>query len=409
VTAGALLLPQAATATPPTAAAAAVPAGSITVTAPATVPAGGLVTLTGVARPVRPGNAVQVWELRGPRWVAVSTTQQASTGRFSVRVPAGTAGRHTYRAVSATAPGRYDVRSRELVVTTLRSSKPWSTYLADVTPVASDLFQMDPTPAPLIVEPLRFGTTTYAKTLHTSYRRLSFALGGDARRVSTAIALLPFGRDGMLFQGSRMVEVRVDGVLRLRRSVLDGQTVPFSLDVRGARDLTVRSEWNTERGAASDLVIVTPVLTSVAAPERGVDAGTALSELRPVASSGGVRTKALVVNGKALLGGSVTLSGGSEAGLSGAVEYELGGAHRLLTGVAVVGGETIPELTGSVRVIGDGVLLATVPATAAATTRVSVPVAGVQRLRLELVADAPPGDLGWIYSWYVGLADPRLL
>ena len=52
-------------------------------------------------------------------------------------------------------------------------------------------------------------------------------------------------------------------------------------------------------------------------------------------------------------------------------------------------------------------LLATLPVTLTSPdVRGSVDVSGVQRLRLELTADAPVQQ--WAASWFVIFADPRL-
>jgi len=57
-------------------------------------------TLSGYGRPARAGGPVVVQRLFGKKWIQVSRTTQSSTGRYSVRTRASSAGRFTYRAVA---------------------------------------------------------------------------------------------------------------------------------------------------------------------------------------------------------------------------------------------------------------------------------------------------------------------
>ena len=79
--------------------------------------------------------------------------------------------------------------------------------------------------------------------------------------------------------GPRLFEVRVDGVLRVRRFIAVGQAVPVTLDVRGKKAVSIAST-PADPVEASDVLLATPVVTSEVRPERGVDAGLPLSDVR---------------------------------------------------------------------------------------------------------------------------------
>ena len=59
---------------------------AITMRAPATVEAGRLLTVVGRARPPQLGAPVQLWELRGRRWVPIAQSAQAKDGTFTLRL-----------------------------------------------------------------------------------------------------------------------------------------------------------------------------------------------------------------------------------------------------------------------------------------------------------------------------------
>ncbi len=385
---------------------------AVTLGAPVSVGDGGLLVLTGAARQARPGHGVRLCERRGAQWVVIAATVQGAAGEFAVRVPVPGRGLHVYRALTTRPDGRYGVTSPDVAVRVV--SRPASghpaTYLADTTPLISGPPAMAGYPS-YGVGPVKVAGRTYPRSIRTGFADVSFDLGAGAASLGTALTLLPFTSNGFRSSGARLVEVRVDGRLRLRRFVQDGEVVPLTLDVRGARTLAIRS---LDRGPldvslGSDLVLVTPVLSPTPTAELGVDAATALSELRPAAMEGQVATNALVDSTfRTLYGGSLqVVNAQAPGGVAGAVEYDLAGAFTRLTGVPAVTLQADGDATtGTVRVLGDGAVLATLPARASVRAPAAVDVTGVRRLRIELLTSASPP--GWTRDWAVALADPRL-
>ena len=247
-----------------------------------TVEVGRLLTITGVAVPARASRMVQLWELRGPRWVALADTSQSTSGTFALRIRAGTIGRHTYRVVTRAANNRFDVRSVTKVVTTVRASTSGvrATYLADVTPLGA-LVGQDDQGSLYGISRATIAGRAYVKSVRTASRRLSYELGAGASTFGTALSLAPVTRVTNL-PGPRLFEVRVDGVLRVRRFIAVGQAVPVTLDVRGKKVVSIAST-SGDPIEASDVLLATPVVTSEVRPERGVDAGLPLSDVRPAA------------------------------------------------------------------------------------------------------------------------------
>ena len=380
---------------------------TLSVSTATTVETGRVATFTGTAAPARRGRPVQLWELRGPRWVVVADTTQSSVGTFTMRQLAASPGQHTYRAVTLAGNGRFDVRSRSRDLTTVRPSTPGarSVYLADVTPVAVNYT------GPRQVQTVAVGGHLYVKSIKSLDHRLTWQLGDGFQSLATALVMqTPATSDPLLNRnGPRLVEVRVDAALRLRRFIKPGQVVPLSLDLRGKHTLDIasydRGDGDADFGGA--LTLITPVVTTVPRTERGVDTSTALSELRPAARTGPVSTNRVLGHlTSTLYGGSFTVSSGpSPMTVVGTVDYDLGGSFTTLTGVPLIYGEAFAGTTGRVHVYGDGVLLATLEG-AFEERAAAVDVTGVHRLRVELVTDPTP-DM-WIYPWGVGLADPRL-
>ena len=243
---------------------------AITHTSVAAVEAGRLLTLTGSASPARPARKVQLWELRGPRWVALAEGAQSTTGTFTLRIRAGTIGRHTYRVVTETANKGFTVRSVHRTVTTTPASTPGfrATRLADVTPLGAQVGQSFQGPL-YATGAFTIMGRLYPSSVRTVSTRFSYALGAAASTFGTALALAPDNRNTTV-AGPRVIEVRVDGVLRVRRLLVTVvQAVPVTLDVRGHSTVTISS--TIVDGLGSDVLLATPVVTSEVRPERGVD------------------------------------------------------------------------------------------------------------------------------------------
>ncbi|MBC7638609.1 MAG: hypothetical protein H7231_02380 [Rhodoferax sp.] len=385
---------------------------AVTLGAPGRVRDGGLLVLTGAAQQARPGHGVRLLERRGAQWVLLAATAQGAAGEFALRVPVPEPGVHLYRVLTTQPDGRFGVTSPDVAVRVVSgpaSGHP-STYLADITPLIAGRPELSGYPS-YGVGSMRVAGRAYPRGIRTGFADVSFDLGAGAASLGTALTLLPFTNNGFRSSGARLVEVRVDGRLRLRRFVKDGEVVPLTLDVQGARTLAVRS---LDRGPldvsfGSDLVLVTPVLSPTPAAELGVDSATSLSELRPVAVEGAVATNALVDSTfRTLYGGSLqVVNARAPVAVAGAVEYDLAGAFTRLTGVPAVTLQADGDATtGTVNVLGDGVVLATLPARASGREPAVVDVTGVQRLRIELLTS--PSPPGWTHDWAVALADPRL-
>lgn len=392
-------------------------------TAPATVEVGRLLTVTGFAVPARQFHRVQLWELRGSRWVPVAESVQSVRGTFSLRLRAGVRGQHTYRAVTRTSTGRwalreFGMRSPVVLTATVPASSPGvrATLLADTTPVGALVGQFKDGPL-YATGTFAIGARLYPKSVRTasvsnSYYAPSFSyeLGAGASTFGTAVALFPVRR-GVLYRGPRLVEISVDGVVRVRRFLKDGQAFPVTLDVRSKKVLTIRS-WYAgpmDFTVGSDLLLATPVVTSEVRPERGAEPETLLTNLTPAAVFGRVLLN--VVEGsvtRELIGGSMFLRGPSTGSVTASVDYELGGRFTRLVGVPALEEEVVGGLHGSVRIYGDGALRATLAAGTFSTQRVPVDVTDVHRLRIELVAEADPTDTPWPYQWVVMFGDPRL-
>lgn len=381
---------------------------SVTMSAPRTVEAGRLLTVTGAATPTRAGGQVQLWQLRGPRWVAVANSVQGVTGAYRLRVRAGRLGANTYRVVTGPT---LKVRSPVSFVQTVPAATAGTrfTYLADVNPLRY------PSLPGYGIGTYTIAGRQYPKSVHIAGTRFSYELGAGASTFGAAISLLPVTRDRIANRGPRLIDVSVDGRVRLRRFVKDGQALPLILDVRGGSVISIQSRYAGpgDDCCGSDVLLGTPVVTSAVRAERSVDPGRVLSDLRPIAVSSGLLTNQVVDSTyRTLYGGSLRLDGSSNDSYgpggdvkTGYADYALGGAFRQLTGVPGVAGEVQTNVTGSVRVYGDGLLLATWPA-GFARDQVAVGISGVQRLRVELVADQPPNAQSLL--WYVMLGDPRL-
>ncbi|HEX8496908.1 MAG TPA: hypothetical protein VF661_06910, partial [Actinomycetales bacterium] len=375
-----------------------------------------VLAFTGRAVPARLDRQVQLWQLRGARWVSVADALQRADGSFTVRVLAS-AGRQTFRAVTASLTGPTAVRSPTRVVSAPTApAAGWSLYLSDVSPHAcvQCTIGSDDGDRGYATGPLMAGGRTWEKSVHSSLHEVAFTLGGRASSLSTAITLeqepsVPYAR-----VGPRLVEVRVDGRLRLRTFLRDGRPRPMVLDVRGAEEVRFtsygRGGWDNTTG--SDLALLTPVVSTAVQEERGVDTTTPVSELRRVAVSGPqLRDGRAGSVARTLHGGSLLFhsDNSSTAASSAWGDYDLGGRYTRLTGFPMLYGELGPGLSESVRVIGDGRLLAALPASTEGEEALSqVDVTGVRRLRLELVADRVDREMGWNLSWYVALGDPRV-
>lgn len=248
---------------------------SISHTSARSVEVGRLLTVAGAAVPARAGRMVQLWELRGPRWVPLADTSQSTSGTFALRIRAGTIGRHTYRVVTLAPDHRFTVRSVTTVVTTVKASTSGvrASYLADVTPLGALIGQDDQGPL-YAVSTATIAGRAYVKSVRTASHRFSYELGAGASTFGTALNLAPVTRVTNL-PGARLFEVRVDGVLRVRRFIAVGQVVPVTLDVRGKKVVTIAAT-PADPVEASDVLLATPVVTSEIRSERGVDTGTAL-------------------------------------------------------------------------------------------------------------------------------------
>ena len=197
-------------------------------------------------------------------------------------------------------------------------------------------------------------------------------------------------------------------MLRLRRFITPGQVVHLTLDLDGKHTLAIATYAGGDvTGTGGALTLLTPVVSSVARPDRGVDTTTWLTELPPVARSGPATSVAVLGSpSTTLYGGSLVLvAEPSHKTLVGTVDYDLGGWYTMLTGVPRVTGADFSPPTGRIRLFGDGALLATVECTLGNALS-TVDVTGVHRLRVELVVDPAP-DTAFL-PWGVGLADPRL-
>jgi hypothetical protein len=407
---------QPATTSAATAVAAATAQPSITMRAPTSVEAGQLLTVTGVARPVRLAAPVQLWELRGSSWVPIAESGQAKNGSFAVRMRAGRLGRHVYRVATEDSRYRFSIRSAVAVVTTVRpsSSGVRSTRLAATTPLGAYVGQRrDGEPAPYGIGTYRIsGTPTvrgraYPDSVRTISADFSYELGAHAATFGAAVSLAPI----QPYVGPRLVEIRVDDVVRVRRFVRDGQAFPVRIDVRGKRVVRIITESSGSliEGPGSYVLLGTPVVTSRVLSERGVLTSTVLSNLRATAVSGPVRLNQVEgAIGRELLGGSINLAGPQRGSATGSVSYDLRGKYRRLVGVPAIFGETHTILRGRVRLYGDGRLLADLPAPLWSYRRSQVDVTGVQRLRIDLSASLSDATQWWNYSWFVVWGDGRL-
>lgn len=405
-----VLLPATATATAAVSAnlALTVVRPAIVGSSPTRVEAGRLLTITGRAIPARVGHVVRLWEQRGRRWVPVADARQDAGGAFTLRIRAAALGRHVYREVTLGADNRFGVRSAPHTVTTVKPSTAGlrSTFLADVTPLSQLVGPAQGRPV-YTASTLTLAGRPYAKSIRTASYHFSYELGAEASSFATALALAPAATGAP--NRSRLVQVRVDHSVRVRRFVTSGQVLPIVLDVRFAKVVTIQS-W--DRGPLDlelgpDLVLGRPVVMSAALAERNAIKGTVMSDLPPTSVSAGMATRQVVGSYEnRLYGGSITLAASNAVTASGNVDYVLLGAFTRLSGFVGLTGETDRSLTGTLKVFGDGQLLATVPARAGTARAISLDISGVQKLRLQFVSDLPAQS--WGHTWYVTLADPRV-
>jgi hypothetical protein len=89
---------------------------SLALSAPSTAETGLAFTLSGSGYPVRAGRPVVVQRLSGRTWVAVRSTTESSTGRYSVPTSVPSATKYTYRAVASAWHGAAAVVSAPRVV-----------------------------------------------------------------------------------------------------------------------------------------------------------------------------------------------------------------------------------------------------------------------------------------------------
>ncbi|HEX8497379.1 MAG TPA: hypothetical protein VF661_09310 [Actinomycetales bacterium] len=422
---------------------------AITVTAPSTVRSGDVVTMSGRATPVRPGFTVSLWELRGKGWEPVAETTQSPTGTFVLRARADSVGRHSYRAVTtALSRPRYDPRTKGpvRVVTTL-PSRPGAavTYLGLTDPVGGvvDAFgdyyvpgrSGSATTGPSTVGgTATLGRRAYPRSLRTTSRSITWSVGGDATTFSATLGLVAVRRGSTLFTGTRVVEVVVDGITRVRRTMEAGEVLPVVIDLRGHRYVTVSAEsrgW-LPQPVAADLVVGTPMVSDTVRPERGVVVGQPLTNLyaemddAPAAAPAEGSGPQPLVDGwvepatvgssslrgrrfrHALFGGSlvaVPMVDDPPPGVVAQMRYPLNGRWTRLTGRPAYwpAGLSRTGLSGRVELYGDGRLLASLAAAVADVPALrSVDVTGVQTLDVRFVSDHSVGrDL-------LALADPRL-
>jgi hypothetical protein len=387
-------------------------APSITMRVPARVEAGRVLTVSGVARPARASARVQLWELRNRQWVAIAESAQAKDGTFTVRMRAGHLGRHTYRVATQDSEGTFSVWSPGAGVTTVRQSTPGvrSTRLAATTPLGGGVGQSNDGPL-YVTGTFSINGRRYPNSVRTVSGHFSYELGAAAATFGAAIALAPVRRGHHVHRGPRLVEIRVDDVVRVRQFLRDGQAFPVRLDVRGKRVVHIKSTYYGSHivfDPGSDVLLGTPVVTSQVWSERGAMTETALSNLRPVAVEGAVKFDHVVgSNQQELLGGTMWIQGPSRGTTTGSVTYAVNGRYRRLVAVPGIFGETVPTLTGRVRLTGDGRLLADLPALIRSYRRSTVNVTGVRRLRIDLVA-THDSEVGTVYAWDFVLGDPRL-
>ena len=394
----------------------------ITMRAPATVEAGRLLTVTGAARPARPGSPVQLWELRGTRWVAIAEAGQRRDGAFTIRMRAGALGRHTYRVATPDPAGSnaFRLRSAAAVVRTLRPSTRGvrSTRLSATTPLGANVGQRIPGSGPWYeTGTFAIGGTPlvpgrrYPDSVRLTSLDFSYELGANAATFASAVSLaaVPGGHG---YAGPRLVEIRVDGAVRVRRYLRGGQAFPVSIDVRGKRVVRIISTGEGSIccvGNGSLLVLGTPVVTSAVLSERGTVRGTPLSNLRPTAVIGPIRLDRVEGDSsRELLGGSIRLDVAAVPPpgkiIMGSVTYRLNGAYTRLVGVPSTFGES--QGPAWVRVHGDGRLLTDSWVPRWSFRRSAIDVTGIRLLRIELLARTDPtgGGLGWRVVW----ADGRL-
>lgn len=422
---------------------------AITVTAPSNVRSGGVLTMSGRARPARPGFTVSLWQQRGKGWEPVAETTQSPTGAFVLRAKVDSVGRHSYRAVTTVQPRPRDdllTKGPVRVVTTL-PSRPGAavTYLGLTDPVGGVVDDFGDSYVPGRVGSSPAGPATvggsatlagraYPRSLRTTSRSLTWAVGTDATTFSATLGLVAVLRSATTFTGTRVIEVEVDGITRVRRTMEAGEALPVVVDVRGHRYVTVRAQsqgW-LPQPVAADLVVGTPMVMDVVRPERGVVVGQLLTNLYaeldeepPAAPTEGAGTQSLVdgwvvpatvghssLSGRrfrhALFGGSlvaVPMVEDAPPGVVAQMSYPLRGRWTRLTGRPAYWPATRARasLSGRVELYGDGRLLASLPALPADVPALrSVDVTGVRTLQVRLVSDHPVGpDL-------IALAEPRL-
>ncbi|RJK98049.1 NPCBM/NEW2 domain-containing protein [Vallicoccus soli] len=334
---------------------------------------GTVLRFRGLSAPHRPGRHLAVQELRDGRWLSVASTGTGTGGASSLALRAPRPGVHRYRAVAADYSGAPARASLPVDVEVLPSPvpRPWVTHLDELSPATGEREH-------LVRGPVLIEGRTYRRSVQMSNGgSIVVELGTHAATLKAAVGAGPpeVGLDPV-----PVFTVVVDGRTVLRRMVPSQSAFPLSVDVRGARRavLTFSSRGSIYENEYPPprLLLGDAVVTSRAEPQRGlVPDALYLLDLPPVSTRGDV--------GLDDDGDHKLRSGPSE----GALEYDLPRPYRRFTATARLFGEVV-DAVGSVRVVGDGRLLASYDEVGTDYRRVDVDVTGVRHLRLELAATA---------------------
>ncbi|RJK94917.1 NPCBM/NEW2 domain-containing protein [Vallicoccus soli] len=345
----------------------------LSATLPPAVARGQVLRVEGTWAPASAGRVVRLQQLRDRVWTTAAEAVTTADGRFSLVARPPQPGTHGYR-VAAVAQGRLPVQATPPSTVVVRDAPlpaAWATALSDLSPATAG-----PRPLPGAV---RVDGREHARSLRLpAAASLDLPLGADAATFHATVAVAAPGPAGAPAE----LRVRVDGRTVLSRTVPDGTAFPLAVDVRGARTLSVAAgpTGHGGDGAGPLVVLGSAAVTSAVEPPRGVVPGILyLADRAPVAVTGGVR-----------VADDLLLAAGT--GPAGSAGWTLDGGRTRLTASARLGGGGAG--TGSVRVVGDGRLLATYEGVGAVAVPLDVDVRGVRDLRVELaLGEGAAGEL----------------
>ena len=366
---------------------------TLTMATPSAVTEGAATRFTGAISPARIVT-VSLQQLVGARWTGLTSVRTNRYGQFAFsRVPASAA----YRVVAAVPAGTVLSRSTSVKVS------PRSVFLSDLDATVS---YPDGSGSKNISGVAYEHSITLSGT--GNRRIVEYAPAGTWSTFTTTVGLT----DDSAADGHARLEIYADGRSAWSGVATLGAPLPVSLNVAGVQRLRFEvSGWTDGSSNNSSLALGAARFTTTRS-SAAVAAGPVVSFLEDreqVAGDGNISS-----NGRVLSIAGQRYEASIEGYLSSSqstqrprqAEWDLGRAYQTLTFTLGQRDDSDAGFTNTVRIYGDGALLSDTAVTLGQATPISVPVAGVLRLRVEMSTTT---DASCCPSSYTVLGNARLL